>query len=325
MKAIVYESYGSPSVLELKEVEKPTPKADEVLLKVHAASVNYGDIPVLRGKPLQRLVGAGLLKPKHQILGDDVAGKVEAVGGNVKRFQPGDEVFGISIFGAFAEYVCADEKFLALKPKGLTYEQAAAIPFAAITALHSLSDQGQIQAGQKVLINGASGGVGSFAVQIAKAFGAEVTGVCSSSKLDLVCSIGADHVIDYTKEDFTKSGQKYDLILAVGGYHPIWDYQRALTPEGIYVCVGGTVTQYFQALLLGPMISIVGSKKMGVVMPKPNQEDYILLTELLETAKVVPVIDKCYPLSEVPEALRYFEDGHAKGKIIISMKLDNKA
>jgi len=325
MKAIVYESYGSPSVLELKEVEKPTPKADEVLLKVHAASVNYGDIPVLRGKPLQRLVGAGLLKPKHQILGDDVAGKVEAVGGNVKRFQPGDEVFGISIFGAFAEYVCADEKFLALKPNGLTYEQAAAIPFAAITALHALSDQGQIQAGQKVLINGASGGVGSFAVQIAKAFGAEVTGVCSSSKLDLVCSIGADHVIDYTKEDFTKSGQKYDLILAVGGYHPIWDYQRALTPEGIYVCVGGTVTQYFQALLLGPMISMVGSKKMGVVMPKPNQEDYILLTELLETAKVVPVIDKCYPLSEVPEALRYFEDGHAKGKIIISMKLDNKA
>ena len=222
MKAIVYEEYGPPEVLQLKEVEKPIPKDNEVLVKVHAASVNYGDLPVLRGEPLQRLMGGGPLKPKKKILGDDIAGRVEAVGVNVKQFQPGDEVFGISVFGAFAEYVCADEKYLALKPASMTFEEAAAIPYAAITALQGLRDKGQIQSGQKVLINGASGGVGTFAVQIAKSFGAEVTGVCSTRKLDMVRSIGADHVIDYTQEDFTKSGQRYDLILAVGGYYPIF-------------------------------------------------------------------------------------------------------
>jgi NADPH:quinone reductase-like Zn-dependent oxidoreductase len=319
MKAIVYEEYGSPEVLQLREVEKPAPKEDEVLVRVHAASLNYGDLPVLRGKLMQRLVSGGLRKPKHKILGDDIAGQVETVGVNVKRFKPGDEVFGISVFGAFAEYVCAEDKYLALKPASITFEQAASVPLAAITALHSLWDKRQVQSGQKVLINGASGGVGTFAVQIAKAFGAEVTGVCSTSKLDMVRSIGADQVIDYTQEDFTRSGQQYDLILAVGGYHPISDYKRALNSEGIFMCIGGSASQYFQAMLLGPFISMVGSKKMGVVMPKPNQKDYEFLTELIETGKLVPVIDRSYPLGEVPEALRYLEEGHAKGKIVITM------
>ena len=319
MKAIVYEKYGPTEVLHLKEVEKPTPKEDEVLVKVHAASVNYGDLPVLRGEPLQRLIGGGLLKPKHEILGDDVAGRVEAIGVNVKQFQPGDEVFGISVFGAFAEYVCADEKYLALKPASMTFEQAAAIPFAGITALQGLRDKRQIQLGDNVLINGASGGVGTFAVQIAKSFGAEVTGVCSTRKLDMVRSIGADHVVDYTQEDFTQKKQQYDLILAIGGYRSIFDYKRALRPEGIYVCIGGSMAQYFQALLLGPLISMTGSRKMGVVMPKPNQKDYVFLIELFEAGKVIPAIDRRYPLSEVPEALRYLGDGHARGKVVISV------
>ena len=319
MKAIVYTEYGPPDVLQLKEVEKPTPKDNEVLVEVHAASVNYGDLPVLRGEPLQRLVGGGLLKPRHKILGDDVAGRVEAVGENVEQFQPGDEVFGISNFGAFAEYACAKEDSLALKPASMTFEQAAAIPFAATTALNGLLDKGQIQSEQKVLIVGASGGVGTFAVQIAKSFGAEVTGVCSTRKLDMVRTIGADHVIDYKREDFTESGQHYDLILAVGGYHPLSDYKRALSPEGIYVCAGGTLAQYFQALLLGPFISMTGSKKMGSMYGNPNQKDYVFLIELFEAGKVVPVIDRCYQLNEVPEALRYLEEGNAQGKVVITV------
>jgi len=319
MKAIVYYEYGSPDVLKLEEVEKPAPKDTEVLVKVHAASVNYGDLPVLRGEPLQRLMGGGPLKPKHKILGDDIAGRVEAVGVNVKQFQPGDEVFGISVFGAFAEYVCADEKYLASKPASMTFEEAAAIPFAAITALQGLREKGQIQSGKKVLINGASGGVGTFAVQIAKSFGAEVTGVCSTRKLDMVRSIGADQVIDYTQEDFTQKEQRYDLILAVGGYHPIFDYKRALSPEGIYVCPGGSLAQYIQATLLGPLMSMMGSKKLGSMYTNPNQKDYVFLIELFEANKVVPVIDRRYPLSEVPEALRYLEEGHARGKVVINM------
>jgi len=319
MKAIVYYEYGSPDVLKLEEVEKPAPKDTEVLVKVHAASVNYGDLPVLRGEPLQRLMGGGPLKPKHKILGDDIAGRVEAVGVNVKQFQPGDEVFGISVFGAFAEYVCADEKYLASKPASMTFEEAAAIPYAAITALQGLREKGQIQSGKKVLINGASGGVGTFAVQIAKSFGAEVTGVCSTRKLDMVRSIGADQVIDYTQEDFTQKEQRYDLILAVGGYHPIFDYKRALSPEGIYVCPGGSLAQYIQATLLGPLMSMMGSKKLGSMYTNPNQKDYVFLIELFEANKVVPVIDRRYPLSEVPEALRYLEEGHARGKVVINM------
>jgi NADPH:quinone reductase-like Zn-dependent oxidoreductase len=325
MKAIVYHNYGSPDVLKLEEVQKPIPGDDEVLIKVQAASVNYGDLPVLRGEPLQRLMGGGLRKPRNKILGDDIAGRVEAIGEKVERFQPGDEVFGISSnFGAFAEYACAKEDFMVSKPASMTFEQAAAIPIAATTALNALRDHGRIRPEQKVLIVGASGGVGMFAVQIAKSFGAEVTGVCSTRKLDMVRSIGADHVIDYTREDFTESGQRYDLILAVGGYHPLSDYKRALSPEGIYVCAGGTFAQYFQALLLGPFISMMGSKKMGSMYGNPNQKDYVFLIELFEAGKVVPVIDRCYQLNEVPEALRYLEEGHAQGKIVIIVDQNNK-
>jgi len=324
MKAIVYEKYGPPDVLQLREVEKPTPKDNEVLVKVHATSANYSDWAFVRGKPLLRLMTGGLLKPKHKILGDDIAGRVEAVGRNVKQFQPGDEVFGISNFGAFAEYRCVNEDKLVLKPANISFEEAAAIPVAAIPALQGLRDKGQIQSGQKVLINGASGGVGTFAVQIAKSFGAEVTAVCSTRKLDMVRSIGADHVVDYTQEDFTKREERYDLILAVGGYHPILDYRRALSPEGIYVCIGGSTAQYFQATLLGPLISMMGSKKMGSVLGKPNQKDYAFLIELFEAGKVVPVIDRRYTLSEVAEALRYLEEGHARGKVVITVKHNNK-
>jgi len=327
MKAIVCHRYGSPDVLKLEEVQKPTPSDDEVLIRVHAASVNYIDWQILRGESFfLRLTTGGLLKPKHKILGDDIAGRVEAVGRNVKQFKPGDEVFGLCNFGAFAEYRCVteDKGWLVLKPANVSYEEAAAVPEAGITALQGLRYKGQIQSGQKVLINGASGGVGTFAVQIAKSFGAEVTGVCSTSKLDMVRSIGADHVIDYTREDFTKSGQRYDLILAAGGYHPISDYKRALSPEGIYVCAGGSMAQYFQALLMGPLISMTGSKKLGSIgLAKPNQKDFVFLIELVEAGKVVPVIDRRYPLSEVAEALRYYGEGHARGKVVITVVHNN--
>ena len=327
MKAIVYTKYGSPDVLQLKEVEKPTPEDNEVLIKVHAASVNDWDWGLLRGKPFVNRLLFGLLKPRIKILGCDVAGRVEAVGGNVKQFQPGDEVFGdIGLYGngAFAEYVSVPEDALALKPVSMTFEEAAAVPAAALAALQGLRDQGQIQPGQKVLINGASGGVGTFAVQIAKSFGAEVTGVCSTRKMDMVRSIGAEEIIDYTQEDFTQKEQRYDLILAVGGYRSIFDYKRALSPEGIYVCIGGSLAQYSQALLLGPLISITGSKKLGSMYGNPNQKDYGFLIELFEAGKVVPVIDRRYPLSEVPEALRYLEGGHARGKVVITVEHNYK-
>ncbi|NIM94510.1 MAG: zinc-binding dehydrogenase [Anaerolineales bacterium] len=319
MKAVVYEEYGPPEVLQLKEVEKPAPRDDEVLVKIRAASVNYGDWAALIGKPFLVRLMNGPRRPRNKILGDDIAGRVEAVGTKVKQFQPGDEVFGFSHFGAFAEYRCVPEDYLALKPTHISFEEAAVVPIAATTALQGLRDKGQIQSGQKVLINGASGGVGTFAVQIAKSFGAEVTGVCSTMKIDMVRALGADHVIDYTEEDFTKSEHRYDMILALGGYHSISDYARSLSQEGIYVCIGGTMAQYFQALLLGPFISMVGSKELGVAMPRPNQKDLALLMDLFEADKVVPIIDKRYPLSEVPEALRYFGSGHAKGKLVITV------
>jgi NADPH:quinone reductase-like Zn-dependent oxidoreductase len=326
-QTMVYTKYGSPDILELKEVEKPTPKDDEVLIRVHAASVNAAELHLVRGKPfLVRLMGLGLLKPKHTIPGAAIAGRVEAVGRNVTQFEIGDEVFGdLSAcgWGGFAEYVCAREDALALKPANLTFEQAAAVPLAAVTALQALRDKGQIQPGQKVLINGASGGVGMFAVQIAKSFGAEVTAVCSTRNLDLVRSLGADHVIDYTKEDFTQNGQRYDLILAANGYHPISAYKRALSPKGIYVMSGGSLTQVFQAMLIGPLVSMTGGKKMGNVMAKPKQKDLVVVKELLEAGKVVPVIDKRYPLGEVPDALRYLEEGHAQGKIVITVHQAN--
>ena len=336
MKAILYTKYGSPDVLQLKEVEKPTPKDDEVLIKVHAASVNAGDWHLLRGDPFLVRFDSGLLKPKYTILGADVAGRVCAVGRNVKQFQPGDEVFGdISAcgYGAFAEYVSVPEDALVLKPARLTFEQAAAVPAAAVTALQGLRDKGQIQPGQKVLINGASGGVGTFAVQIAKSFGAEVTGVCSTRKVEMVRSIGADHVIDYTQEDFTQSmsrgtrdGQRYDLILAVGGYRSISEYKRALSPKGIYVMIGGSsVAPFLQAMLLGPWMSRKGGQKMGAMIVKPNQKDLNRMKELLEAGKVVPVIDRRYPLSEVPEAIRYLEEGRAKGKVVITLEQNNNS
>jgi len=321
MKAIVYTKYGPPEVLELIEVEKPTPKDDEVLIKVHAASVNDWDWGLLRGQPFVNRLIFGLLKPKTKILGCDIAGRVETIGRNVKQFHPGDEVFGdISGcgWGGFAEYVCASEDALVLKPASMTFEEAAAVPQAALLALQGLRDKGQIQPGQKVLINGAGGGAGTFAVQIAKSFGAEVTGVDSTSKLDMMRSIGADQVIDYTQEDFTKNGQRYDLILDFAAHHSIFDYKRALSPRGIYVMVGGSMARIFQALFLGPWISMTGSKKMGILALKPNK-DLAFMKELLEAGKVIPVIDRHYPLSEVAEALRYFGEGRAKGKVVITM------
>ncbi len=322
MKAIVYTEYGSPDVLQLKEVEKPTPKEDEALVRVHAASLNAADFEMLRGTWSARF--GGLLKPRHKILGSDIAGRIEAVGRNVKQFHPGDEVFGDLSecgFGAFAEYVSVPENALRLKPASMTFEEAAAVPSAGVVALQNLrgvgssslsfllSDKGHIQSVQKVLING-----------VAKSFGAEVTGVDSTGKLAMLRSIGADHVIDYTQEDFTKSGQRYDFILEVVASRSIFDYKRALSPKGIYVMVGGSLAAILQGFLLGPLISMTGSKKMGSVMWKPNnQEDLAILEELFAAGKVAPVIDRRYPLSEVPEALRYLEEGHAKGKVVITV------
>lgn len=324
MKAIVYTEYGSPDVLQLKELEKPTPKDDEVLIKIHAASVNAYDWHFLTADIfLIRLMGGGLLKPKNTRLGADIAGRVEAVGRNVKQFQPDEEVFGM-IHGGFAEYACAPENALALKPVNLSFEEAAAVPMAAVSALQGLRDTGQIQPGQKVLINGASGGVGTFAVQIAKSFGAEVTAVCSTRNLGQARSLGADHVIDYTKEDFTKKGQQYDLILAANGYHSLSAYKRALTPKGIYVMVGGSMAQIFQAMLMGSWMSETGGKKMGGVSAKIDQKDLGLIKELIEAGKVKPVIDRRYPLSEAAEALRYLGTGHAKGKIVITVEHNRK-
>jgi NADPH:quinone reductase-like Zn-dependent oxidoreductase len=321
VKAIVRTVYGSPDVLQLKEVEKPIPKPDQVLVKIKAASVNALDWHFLRGDPFLMRLAFGFFKPKNTILGADIAGQVEAVGSNVKRLKPGDEVFGDlfpSGLGGFAEYACGLEETLALKPAHLPFEEAAALPIAAITALQALRDHGHIQAGQKVLINGAAGGVGTFAVQIAKAFGAEVTGVCSARGLDMARSIGADHVIDYAKEDFTKNGKAYDLILATNGYHPISDYRRALSPKGTYVMSGGTGAQFTEAMVRGPLISMTGTKKMGNMMAKTNLKDLLFVKELVEVGKVKPVIDRRYPLSEVAQAIRYLEEGHARGKVVIT-------
>jgi len=327
MKAIVYTKYGLPDVLKLKEVEKPTPKDNEVLVKVHAASVNDWDWGLLRGKPFMNRLFFGLLKPKIKILGGDIAGRVEAVGKNTKQFQPGDEVYGDLSgcdFGGFAEYVCARENALVLKPASMTFEEAAAVPQAAVLALQGLRDKEHIQPGQKVLINGAGGGAGTFAVQIAKSFGAEVTGVDSTRKLDIMRSIGADHVIDYTQEDFTKNRQRYDWIIDFAAHHSIFDYNRALSPTGIYVMVGGSTARIFQVILLGPLISITTSKKMGMLTHTPNK-DLAFMKELFEAGKVKPVIDKRYPLSEVPEAFRYFGKGHARGKVVITLEHNDKA
>ncbi len=325
MKAIVYTQYGSPDVLHLQEVEKPTPKENEILVKVHAASANPADWHTMRGEPfLARLVN-GLFKPKNPRLGADLAGTVEAVGKNVTQFKVGDAVFGelsLSGMGSFAEYVCADENTaLALKPTNLTFEEAAAVPLAAFTALQGLRDAGHIQAGQKILINGASGGVGTFAVQIAKSYGAEVTGVCSGRNFEMVRSIGADHVIDYTREDFTKTGQQYDLIYCAVGNRSITDYKRALKPQGICVIAGFTnLRLLFEHMLIGPRRSKAGGQRVGLMeTAHPNKKDLLVIKELLESAKMKPVIDKRYPLSETAEAIRYLETSRARGKVVINV------
>jgi len=316
MKAMVYTKFGSPDVLQLMEVEKPVPKDNEILIKVRAASANAYDWRHLRASPFfMRLMGAGLLKPKHKILGADIAGQVEAVGGNVKQFQSGDEVFGEGSYGGFAEYVCVDPNRFVPKPADLTFEEAAAVPMAGLTALQGLRDKGKIQAGQKVLINGASGGVGTFAVQIARSFGTEVTGVCSTAKMDLVRSIGADHIIDYSQEDVTNNGQKYDLIFDNAAYRSISKYRRILAPGGRYVLAGGSMGRFFQLMLM----SITGVKNMGLMVAKVNQKDLLFLIELMKAGKVKSIIDKGYPLSETAEALRYLEDGHARGKVVITV------
>ncbi len=322
MKAIVYHNYGSPDVLKLAEVQKPTPKDNEVLVKVVAAATAAGDWHLLRADPFLIRLMFGLLKPKYTILGAEVAGEVEAVGCAVTHFQPGDAVFGSlssSGFGAFAEYVAAPESAFAAKPNNMTFEQAAAASVSAVTALQALRDHGQIQPGQKVLINGASGGVGTFAVQIAKAFGAEVTAVCSTSKMAMVRSLGADHLIDYTETDFTQMGERYDLILAANGYQPLSAYQRALTPQGTYVMTGGATAQLFEVMLLGPLRSRKGGQKLGNMLAKSSQKDLLVLKALMEAGKVVPVIDRSYSLAETADAIRYLEAGHAKGKVVISV------
>jgi NADPH:quinone reductase-like Zn-dependent oxidoreductase len=322
MKAIVYDKYGSPDVLELKEIDKPAVGDDQVLIRVRAASVNPLDWHFMRGRPFFLRIKAGLRKPKVIRLGVDAAGTVESVGGNVTRFHPGDEVFG-GCTGAFAEYACASEKALAPKPANLTFEQAAAVPIAALSALQGLRDKGRIQAGQRVLINGAAGGVGTFAVQIAKAFGAVVTGVCSTRNVDMVRSIGADHVVDYTQEDFTRNGQRYDLILDSVGNHSLSAFRRALTAKGTLVMVGGPD----KGRWIGPMAGMLKvvvlsrfvSQKLLPFLAKRSHEDLVFLKDLLETGKVTPVIDRRHPLSDVPEAIRYLEEGHARGKVVITV------
>lgn len=323
MKAIVYEKYGPPDVLQLTEVEKPTPKAGEVLVRVKAASVNPLDWHTLRGEPFLQRLESGFPKPKETILGADFAGVVEAVSASVDKFQPGDEVYGDLYWcglGAFAEYVTLPEHAVAQKPANLSFEKAAAVPQAAFTALHALRDAGQIQSGQKVLINGASGGVGTFAVQIAKSYGAEVTGVCSTRNLDLVRSIGADQVIDYTQEDFTQNGQQYDLIIDIVANHSLSDLCRVLTPNGICIIVGfSTLAHMIRVRVLGPWISRFGNQTIGMLMPDEDHSDLHVLKEFLETGKVTPVIDKRYSLNDVPEAIRYLEKGRARGKVVISI------
>lgn len=323
MKAIIQSRYGAPSeVLALREVEKPTPRDGEVLIKVQAASVTFGDLAAVRGKPFIARLSLGLREPKIKTPGKDVAGIVEAVGSNVKGFKPGDKVFGDlseSDWGAYAEYVSAPDGALVKMPTNLSFEEAAAVPESGVVALQGLMDKGDIQSGQNVLIYGASGGIGTFAVQIAKSFDTEVTGVCSTRNLELVKSLGADHLIDYTQEDFTREGERYDLILATAGYRSIFDYRRALAPGGRYVATGGEMAQIFQPMLLGPWISN-GGRKMTNLSMKPDKKDLTFLKELIETGKVSPLIDRSYPLSNLPEALQYYGQGHSRGKVVLTIE-----
>jgi NADPH:quinone reductase-like Zn-dependent oxidoreductase len=321
MKAIVHDTYGSPDVLELRDIDKPVPKDGEVLVRVHAAALHVGDYFGVMGAPLPIRMSTGLLKPKHGVPGYDVAGRVEAVGGDVKRFQPGDEVFG-SCGGSCAEYICTGEDGLALKPAGLTFEEAAALPTSGLAALHGLRDAGKTKPGQQVLINGASGGVGTFAVQIAKSFGAEVTGVCGTKNMEMVRSIGADHVVDYTQEDFTQGGPRYDLILDNVENRSLSDCRRALSPAGTLILNSGTgasglglMVRLIKPLVLSPF----SRQKLRRYLSSPDHQDLTVLKELVESGKLKPVIGKTYPLAEVPAALRHIEGGHARGKVVITV------
>lgn len=322
MKAAVYTKYGPPDVVRIEDVQKPIPDDNQVLIKVCAASVNPLDWHFMRGLPYLLRLQTGLRKPKMTRLGVDVAGQVEAVGRNVNQFKPGDAVFG-SCRGAFAEYACAAESALVMKPDNVMFEQAASVPVAALTALQGLRNQGRIQPGQKVLINGAAGGVGTFAVQIARWFGADVTGVCSTRNVEMVRIIGANQVIDYTREDFTGSKQRYDLILDCIGNHSLSAFRRALNPEGAYIIVGGPTGRWMFGFLArvirATVLSWFVSQKLVIIPMKRSKEDLTILRDLIATGKMTPVIDKCYRLSEVPEALGYLEQGHARGKVVISL------
>ncbi len=308
MKAVICRQFGPPDTLTIEEVPKPIPGDNEVLVEIRATCINWANLAMIRGKPFAaKLTGGGFFKPKYRIPGGDIAGRIEAVGRNVKQFKAGDEVYGDlgdCGFRGYAEYVAAPETNVALKPTNLSFEEAAAVPQTAVVALQGLRNKGQIKAGQKVLIAGASGGIGTFAVQIAKSFGAEVTGVCGPKGLELVSSFGADHVIDYTREDFARSGKHYDLILSTAGYRSLFDYRRALSPGGIYVSAGGTMAQVFQGMA-GPLISLFGSRKLTFLAHKPSQQDLIFMKELIESGKVKPVIDRTYPFIDITKALRY--------------------
>lgn len=325
MKAIVLTQYGGPEHLKLAEVAKPHPKDDQVLVKVYAVSVNSADYRLLSG-PIPRMMGFGLFRPNNKIMGADIAGRVESVGKNVTRFKVGDEVFGdiSTAFGGFAEYACARESILVKKPANLTFEQAAAVPMAAVTALQGLR-KGSIQPGGQVAVVGASGGVGTFAVQIAKALGAEVTAVASTKKLDRLRMLGADHVIDYTREDFTRIGQRFDLILAVNGYRPLTEYRRALKPQGTYVMAGGKGNQLMEAIVLGPFVSRRGGQTVTNLMAAPNTDDLAFVKGLIEESKVTPVIERTYPLEETAEAVRHVGAGHAAGKVVITILKRNES
>jgi NADPH:quinone reductase-like Zn-dependent oxidoreductase len=322
MKAFVYTRYGPPEMLQLRELERPAPGDHEVLVKVHAVSVNAADWRMLMARPFLARLGNGLLRPRRQVLGADVAGTVEAVGKDVHGLRPGDAVLGdLARFGwgGFAEYACAPEEAWASKPAGLPFAEAAAMPLAGVTALQGLRDAGGLRPGEKALINGASGGVGTFAVQLAKHLGAAVTAVCSAGKAELVRSLGADHVVDYGREDFTRGAERYDVILAANGYHRIRDYRRALAPGGRYVMAGGTSAQIFEALLLGPLVFSGSGRRMTALSAAANREDLALLADLCRAGKVRPVIDRRFPFGAVPEAVRYVAEGHASGKVVVEV------
>lgn len=323
MKAIISEKYGTPNTLQLGEAATPTPKQDQVLVRVHASSINYSNLVCLTGKPLPARIVLGLTKPKYRIPGGDMAGVVEATGEHVTQFQVGDEVYGdlsSSGWGTYAEYVVADENSIALKPSNLSFEEAAAVPMAAMTALQAIRDKGMVQPEQKVLIHGASGGVGTFAVQIAKALSAEVTAVVSTRNVEIAKSLGADRIIDYQKEDFASGDETYDVIIGVNGSRPISTYNRKLKEKGIFVHVGGPISQMYQNMLLRPWYSAIGKKRFITFLQRPNVQDLVQINELIQAGKVQPVIDRTYPLSETCQAFQYFEKGHSQGKVVISIQ-----